>query len=105
MNVYKSFERPSQILGIDIQNLFLVIGFLIVSGLLTGLYAMFASVHWSFYLIILLITIGLFSTFKYLAKHHPPGYAIGFLSFHLRQPKRISVGSPRPSQHVRVHKK
>lgn len=100
MRSYKSFERPSQILGIDINNLFVVMGFLIGSGVLVGLAGLVLPIHWGVYVFVLVVTLGLFFTFKYLAKHRPPGFALGFVSFHIRQPKRLSLGRLR-QDHVR----
>lgn len=92
MRTYKSIERPSQVLGIDLNNLFVVMGFAIGSAILVGLLGMVASIHWSVYILLLLVSIGLFLMFKYLAKHRPPGFAMGFVSYHIRQPKRLSIG-------------
>ena len=95
MRTYKSIERPSQVLGIDLNNLFVVMGFIVVGGLLTGFLGMVIDIHWSVYVLLIVISLGLFFFFKYLSKHRPPGFAMGYLSFHLRQPKRLSIGLPR----------
>ena len=95
MRTYKSIERPSQVLGIDVTNLFIVMGVIIVGAILVGLLGMVLSIHWSVYVLLLVVSIGLFLMFKYLAKHRPPGFAMGFVSYHLRQPKRLSLGLPR----------
>lgn len=97
MHTYKSIERPSQVLGIDVNNLFVVMGFAIGSAVLVGFLGMVLSIHWSVYVVLLLVSIGLFLMFKYLAKHRPPGFAMGFVSYHIRQPKRLTVGlRPQP---------
>lgn len=94
MRTYKSIEQPSQVLGIDINNLFVVMGFIVLGGIFTGLIGMAVDIHWIVYVLLLLITAGLFFMFKYLAKHRPPGFAMGFVSYHLRQPKRLTIGLP-----------
>jgi hypothetical protein len=95
MRTYKSIERPSQVLGIDVNNLFVVMGVVVVGAILVGLLSMVMDVHWIVYVLLLLLSVSLFLTFKYLAKHRPPGFAMGFVSYHLRQPKRLSIGLPR----------
>lgn len=98
MRTYKSIEQPSQVLGIDINNLFLVMGFVVVGAILVGLLGMVLDIHWIVYVLLILLSAGLFFTFKYLAKHRPPGFAMGFVSYHIRQPKRLSIGLPRTAQ-------
>ena len=105
MRTYKSFERPSQIQGIDINNLFVVFGFLVGSGLFIGFLGMFLDIPWVLYLLVVLVTLGLFFLFKYLSKHRPPGFVQGFISFHLRQPKRLHIAAYRPQKNVRTRKK
>ncbi|MDF7815260.1 hypothetical protein [Hymenobacter sp. YC55] len=95
MRTYKSIEQPSQVLGIDINNLFIVMGFIIVGAILVGLLGMVMDLHWIVYVLLIVVSVGLFLMFKYLAKHRPPGFAMGFVSYHLRQPKRLSLGLPR----------
>ena len=95
MRTYKSIERPSQVLGIDINNLFLVMGFIVVGAILVGLLGMVMDLHWIVYVLLLLVSVSLFLAFKYLAKHRPPGFAMGFVSYYLHQPKRLSIGLPR----------
>lgn len=98
MRTYKSIEQPSQVLGIDINNLFIVMGFIVVGAILVGLLGMVMDIHWIVYVLLLLISVSLFILFKYLAKHRPPGFAMGFVSYHLRQPKRLTIGLPRNAQ-------
>lgn len=95
MRTYKSIERPSQVLGIDVTNLFIVMGVVVVGAILVGLLGMVMDIHWIVYVLLLVLSVSLFVTFKYLAKHRPPGFAMGFVSYHLRQPKRLSIGLPR----------
>lgn len=95
MRTYKSIEQPSQVLGIDINNLFVVMGFIVVGAILVGLLGMVMDIHWIVYVLLLLVSVSLFLLFKYLAKHRPPGFAMGFVSYYLRQPKRLSIGLPR----------
>lgn len=106
MRTYKSIERPSQVLGIDINNLFVVMGFAIGTAILVGLLGIAFPIHWSVYILLILVSLGLFLMFKYLAKHRPPGFAMGFVSFHLRQPKRLSLGlRPKPKTIAKKSKK
>ena len=97
MRTYKSIERPSQVMGIDINNLFVVMGFTVFSAIFVGLLGIAIDIHWSVYILLFLVAGGLFLMFKYLAKHRPPGFAMGFVSYHLRQPKRLSIGLRRKS--------
>jgi len=95
MRTYKSIERPSQVLGIDVTNLFIVMGVVVVGAIMLGLLGMVMDLHWAVYVMMLLFSVGLFLMFKYLAKHRPPGFAMGYLSYTLRQPKRLTIGLPR----------
>lgn len=99
MRTYKSIERPSQILGIDLSNLFILMGFAIGSGVVLGGLSMIISIHWSIYVIDSVLSISMFYFLKFLSKNRPPGFALGFLSFHTRQPSRLTI-SQRPSTHV-----
>lgn len=92
MRSYKTIERPAQVLGIDIQSLGLVFGTLIGGGLCVGLLGMLLPISSWVYLLLLLTAAGLYGGLKYLSRHRPPGFLMGYLSFHLHQPKRLTVG-------------
>lgn len=92
MRSYKSIERPAQVLGMDIQSLGLVFGLVIGGGMLLALLSLGLSIHPLVYLLLLAAAIGLFFTMRYLNKHRPPGFLMGYVSYHLRQPKRLTIG-------------
>lgn len=97
MQSYKSIERPAQVLGMNLQDLGLVVGLLIGGILFLSLLSMVATIPRLTYLVVLLGDGGLFFLFRYLAKHRPPGYLFGWISYSFIQPKRISLGSLPPA--------
>lgn len=92
LRTFKSIERPAQVLGIEIQSLGLVFGVLIGGGMIVGILGMMISVPAWVYVLLLVVTATLFFGLKFLGKHRPPGYAMGYLSYTLQQPKRLTVG-------------
>ncbi|GAB3840804.1 hypothetical protein [Hymenobacter jeollabukensis] len=104
MQTYKSIERPAQVLGLAIQDLGLVFGLLIVGGLLTGVLGLVISIPAWVYLVLLLTSLGLFFGLKYLAKHKPPGFLMGYVSFNLQQPRRLTLGAI-PTPHEKSKKR
>ncbi|SNR89258.1 hypothetical protein [Hymenobacter mucosus] len=92
MRSYKSIERPAQVLGMDIQSLGLVFGLVIGGGMLLALVSMGTTVNPLVYLVLIVTAVGLFFTLRYLNKNRPPGFLMGYVSYHLRQPKRLTIG-------------
>jgi len=105
MRSYKSIERPAQILGMNLMDLGLVVVFLIGAVMLLGIASSLVFIPKSLYTLVLAVAIALFFALRWMSKNRPPGFLIGFLSFHLVQPRRISLGvpstlSPPPISHV-----
>lgn len=92
MRTFKSIERPAQVLGIPIQDLGFVALLLIGGGILLGVLSMLLPIPSKSYLVLLLLTAGLFFGLRWLAKHRPPGFLMGWLSYKIRQPKRLTLG-------------
>ncbi|MBC6612445.1 hypothetical protein F1C16_20515 (plasmid) [Hymenobacter sp. NBH84] len=92
MQSYKSIERPAQVLGMNLQDLGLVVGLFIGSILGLGVASLVVHVPTLLYLIIFLLTLGLLMGLRYLAKHKPPGFLLGWLAFQFVQPRRIALG-------------
>ena len=108
MRSFKSIERPAQILGMNLMDLGLVVAFLIGAVMLLGIASTLVMVPRLLYSLVLLLALGLFFALRWMAKNRPPGFLMGFLSFHLVQPRRISLGVGRaplpPPSHV-IHPK
>ncbi|MBC3538271.1 hypothetical protein ACFSC6_07990 [Rufibacter sediminis] len=92
MRSYKSIEKPAQVLGMNIMDLGLVVGLFIGSVLLLGFLNMMVPIPRLVYLAVFLLEVGLILVMRFLTKTHPPGFLIGWLSFHFVQPRRIAVG-------------
>jgi hypothetical protein len=105
MHTFKSIERPAQVLGISIQGLGLVFGILIGGGMLTGSLGIFINIPAVVYLLLLLSAAAVFFGLKYVNKHHPPGFLAGYLSFLLRQPKRLTLGPSNVLLHKQLRKR
>jgi hypothetical protein len=94
MRSYKSIERPAQILGMNLMDLGLVVALLIGGVMVLGIASTLFMVPRLLYTLVLLTAIGMFFALRWMAKNRPPGFLMGFLSFHLVQPRRISLGVP-----------
>lgn len=105
MRSFKSIERPAQILGMNLMDLGLVVALLIGGVMLLGIASTLVMVPRLLYTLVLVAAIGMFFALRWMAKNRPPGFLMGFISFHLVQPRRISLGvpcttSPPPVTHV-----
>ena len=92
MRSYKSIERPAQILGMNLMDLGLVVAFLIGAVMVLGIASTLFMIPRLLYTLVLVFAIGMFFALRWMAKNRPPGFLMGFLSFHLVQPRRISLG-------------
>jgi hypothetical protein len=106
---FKSFERPAQVLGMNLMDLGLVVVFLIGAVMVLGIAATVVRVPQFLYTLVLLVSISMFFILRWMAKNRPAGFLMGFLSYHLVQPRRISLGlpcttSPPPVKHVTEQK-
>ena len=100
MRSYKSIERPAQVLGMNLQDLGLLIGLFIGSVLLLGFLGMAVRVPRLVYLLVILSELGLLLGLRYLSRHQAPGFLLGWLSFTFIQPRRLAVGPlPLASRH------
>lgn len=93
MRSYKSIERPAQVLGMNLQDLGLVVGLFIGSVLLLGFLGMAIRIPRLVYLVVILVELTLLLGLRYLSKTRAPGFLMGWLSFTFIQPRRIAVGS------------
>ena len=92
MRSYKSIERPAQVLGMNIQDLGLLVGLFIGSVLLLGFLGMAVRIPRLVYLLVVLVELGLLLGLRYLSKKQAPGFLMGWLSFTFIQPRRLAVG-------------
>lgn len=92
MRSYKSIERPAQVLGMNIQDLGIMVGLFIGSVLLLGFLGMAVKIPRLVYLLVILVEIGLIMALRYLSKTQAPGFLIGWLSYTFIQPRRVAVG-------------
>lgn len=98
MRTFKAIERPAQVLGMNLMDLGLVVAFLIGMVMLLGIASAVVAIPGYLHTLVLLLTIVMFFGLRWLAKNRPPGYLLGFLSYQLVQPKRISLGPLRTPQ-------
>jgi hypothetical protein len=92
MRSYKSIERPAQVLGMNLQDLGLVVGLFIGSVLLLGFLGMAIKIPRLVYLVVILTELALLLGLRYLSRTRAPGFLMGWLSFTFIQPRRIAVG-------------
>lgn len=94
----------------NLMDLGLVVALLIGGVMALGIVSTLVMVPRFIYTLLLAITFGMFFVLRWMAKNRPPGFLMGFLSFHLVQPHRISHGIarttlPPPVTHVTSQKK
>lgn len=106
MRSYKSIERPAQVLGMSLRELGLGVLALFSLAMLIGIAGSFIAVPRQVFLVLLVLFAGLIYGLRYLGRHRPPNFLLSWLSFHLKQPRRIAVGqsSLPPPPHVRAKK-
>jgi len=92
MRSYKSIERPAQVLGMNLQDLGLLVGLFIGSVLLLGLLGIIVKIPRLMYLVVIVVEMLLLFGFRYLSKTQAPGFLLAWVSFKFSQPRRIAVG-------------
>ena len=92
MRSYKSIERPAQVLGMNLQDLGILVGLFIGSVLLLGFLGMAVKIPRMVYLLVILLEIGLILGLRYLTRTQAPGFLMGWLSYTFIQPRRLVVG-------------
>ncbi|UOQ83228.1 hypothetical protein [Hymenobacter sp. 5414T-23] len=92
MRSYKSIERPAQVLGMNLQDLGILVGLFIGSVLLLGFLGMAVKIPRMVYLLVILSEIGLILGLRYLTQTQAPGFLMGWLSYTFIQPRRLAVG-------------
>ncbi len=102
MRSYKSIERPAQVLGMNFQDLGIIVGLFLGSVLLLVFLGMAIKIPRIIYLLLLVVEAGLFFGFRYLSRTRPPGFLMAWLSYTFMQPHRLAVG-PLPS--IPAHEK
>jgi len=93
MRSYKSIERPAQVLGMNLQDLGILVGLFIGSVLLLGFLGIIVKIPRLVYLIVIVVEVLLLFGFRYLSKTQAPGFLLAWVSFKFSQPRRIAVGS------------
>lgn len=88
----KSIERPAQVLGMNIQDLGILVGLFIGSVLLLGFLGMAVKISRLVYLLVIVAEIALILGLRYLSKRQAPGFLMGWLSYTFIQPRRLAVG-------------
>lgn len=97
MRTYKTIERPSQVLGMNLQDIFILVGLFLGSVFAMGILGNMVTVSRWVYLVIILAEVALMLFFRYLSTKKPPGFLMAWISFRLFQPRRIRVGAlPNP---------
>ncbi|GAA4509458.1 hypothetical protein GCM10023172_42990 [Hymenobacter ginsengisoli] len=99
MRSYKSIERPAQVLGMNLQDLGLLVGLFIGSVLLLGFLGMAVKIPRLVYLLVILSEIGLLLGLRYLTRTQAPGFLMAWLSYTFIQPRRLAVGLLPPPAH------
>lgn len=79
----------------NLMDLGLVVALLIGGVMVLGIASTLFAVPRLLYTLVLVSAIAMFFALRWMAKNRAPGYLMGFLSFHLVQPQRISIGGPR----------
>ena len=92
MRSYKSIERPAQVLGMNLQDLGILVGLFIGSVLLLGFLGMAVKIPRMVYLLVIVVEIALIMGLRYLTRTQAPGFLMGWLSYTFIQPRRLSVG-------------
>ena len=92
MRSYKSIERPAQVLGMNLQDLGILVGLFIGSVLLLGFLGMAVKIPRLVYLLVILSEVGLLLGLRYLTRTQAPGFLMGWLSYTFTQPRRLAVG-------------
>lgn len=100
MRSYKCIERPAQVLGMNIQDLGILVGLFIGSVLLLGFLGMAVKIPRLVYLLVTAAEVALILGLRYLSKRQAPGFLLGWLSYTFIQPRRLAVGPlPSPPAH------
>ena len=99
MRSYKSIERPAQVLGMNLQDLGILVGLFIGSVLLLGFLGMAVKIPRMVYLVVILSEVGLILGLRYLTRTQAPGFLMGWLSYTFIQPRRLAVGPLPPPAH------
>lgn len=96
MRSYKSIERSAQVLGVNLQDLGLLVGLFIGSVLLLGFLGMAVKIPRLVYLLVVGAQLALLLGLRQLSKKQAPGFLVAWLSYTFLQPRRLAVG-PLPS--------
>ena len=92
MRSYKSIKLPAQVLGMNLQDLGIMVGLFIGSVLLLGFLGMAVKIPRLVYLLVILVELSLILGLRYLSKKQAPGFLMGWLSFTFIQPRRLAMG-------------
>jgi len=93
MRTYKAIERPSQVLGMNLQDLLILVGIFLGSVFAMGIIGNMITVSRWVYLVVILVELALMWGVRFLSTKKAPGYLIAWISFRFFQPRRIRVGA------------
>ena len=89
MEVRKALEKKTLILGIEINDLGMILALFFGSMIFIGIIRMFIPIS-NWYNVAGIIAVGVYIWFvKYGQKHKHPSYIVSMLSYHFFQPKRV----------------
>lgn len=89
MEVRKSLEKKTLILGIEMRDLGIILTLFFGSMILIGIVRIFIPIS-NWYNIAGILAVGVYIWFvKYGLKHKHPSFIVSVISFHFFQPKRI----------------
>ena len=91
MRTYKSIERRSTILGMPVTDLMLLLVALVGLVMLGSVISIFTPVSKYYYLCALGAVLGGYLVLRYANRNRHPSYLQAVLSFHFKQPKKIST--------------
>ena len=92
MRTYKSIERPSQIFGMNVQDIGVMLVLFATSVFIMGVMRNFMTIPKSVFLLVIVAEVALLLGLRYLSMKRAPGFLLAWVSYTFFQPQRISVG-------------
>ena len=104
MQVRKSLEKPSRIIGFKMQELGIILTSFIALTVLLSILRTFMHIPPMVNVIGLGAVVGLLVAVKIAERKKHPSFLISAISFYLKQPKRVVMTNPKSVRHVKHHK-
>jgi hypothetical protein len=101
MQVRKSLEKPSRILGMKMQELGIILTAFISLTVLLSILRMFMHISPMVNVISLAFIVGLMVIVRIAERKKHPSFLISAISFYWKQPKRIVMTNPKSIRHVK----